>query len=76
MARRDEILQSFLQNEMLSEKYELKKSEIPLTVREGLKSDSPIVKAISLIVDGLEAPTPLTDAALRNQILLFLNEAI
>ena len=76
MAKKDEILHSFLKHEMLTKKYGLKKSEIPSTVREGLKSDSPIVKAISLIVDGLEAQTPITDAALRNQILQFLNEAI
>lgn len=76
MARKDEILHSFLKHEMLTAKYELKKSEIPSTVREGLKSDSPIIKAISLIVDGLEAQTSITDAALRNQIIQFLNEAI
>lgn len=76
MARKDEILNSFLKHEMLSSKYELKDSEIPKTVREGVISDSPIVKAISLIVDGLECQIPITDAALRNQITQFLNEAI
>ena len=76
MARKDEILSSFLKHEMLTSKYELKKSDIPSTVREGLNSNSPIVKAIALIVDGLESPTPITDPALRNQITQFLNEAI
>ena len=76
MARKDEIFNSFLKHEMLTSKYELKKSDIPSTVREGLNSDSPIVKAIAIIVDGLESPTPITDAALRNQITQFLNEAI
>ena len=76
MARKDEILCSFLKHEMLTSKYELKKSDIPSTVREGLNSNSPIVKAIALIVDGLESPTPITDPALRNQITQFLNEAI
>ena len=76
MARKDEILCSFLKHEMLTSKYNLKKSDIPLTVREGLNSDSAIIKAIALIVDGLESPTPITDAALRNQITQFLNEAI
>jgi len=76
MARKDEILNSFLKHEMLKEKYELKKSDIPSTVREALNSDKPIVKAIALIVDGLESPTQITDAALRNQITQFLNEAI
>lgn len=76
MARKDEILSNFLRHEMLTSKYELKESDIPSTVREGLISDSPIVKAIALIVDGLESPIPITDAALRNQITQFLNEAI
>lgn len=76
MARKDEILSSFLKHEMLKEKYELKKSDIPSTVREALNSDKPIVKAIALIVDGLESPIQITDAALRNQITQFLNEAI
>ena len=76
MARKDEILSSFLKHEMVTSKYELKESDIPSTVREGLLSDSPIVKAIALIVDGLESPIPISDAALRNQITQFLNEAI
>lgn len=76
MARKDEILYSFLKHEMLSSKYELKESDIPATVREALSSKKPIVKAIALIVDGLESPIPITDAALRNQITQFLNEAI
>lgn len=76
MARKDDILNSFLKHEMLKEKYELKKSDIPSTVREALDSDFPIIKAIALVVDGLESPTPITDAALRNQITQFLNEAI
>lgn len=76
MARRDEILGSFLKHKILHEKYELKVSDIPLTVREGLTSEIGIIKAISLIVDGLENQTPVTDSALRNQITQFLNEAI
>lgn len=76
MARKDEILSSFLKHEMLKKKYELKKSDISLTVREALNSDIPIVKAIALVVEGLESPTQITDVALRNQITQFLNEAI
>ena len=76
MARKDEILSTFLKHEMLTTTYELGKSDIPKTVRDGLNSKEPIIKAIALIVEGLENPTPITDAALRNQILQFLNEAI
>jgi hypothetical protein len=76
MARKDEILTSFLKHQILTSKYELKDSDIPTTVREALNSKFPIVKAIALIVDGLENSTPITDAVLRNQITQFLNETI
>jgi hypothetical protein len=76
MARKDDILNSFLKHELLSSKYDVKKSLMPTTVRDALNSDIPIVKAIALIVEGLESPTPITDSALRNQITQFLNEAI
>jgi hypothetical protein len=76
MARKDEIFSSFLKHEIISKKYDLKKSDLPTTVSEALNSDNPIVKAIALIVDGLEASTPTTDAALRNTVLQYLNEAI
>ena len=76
MARKDEILNSFLKHELLTSKYEVKKSQLPSTVREALNSDIPIIKAIALVVEGLESPTQITDAALRNQITQFLNEAI
>ncbi len=75
MARKDEILNSFLQHVVITQKYELVSSNIPATVREALSSDIPIVKAIALIVDGLESSPPITDAALRNQVTQFLNES-
>jgi hypothetical protein len=76
MARKDDILKSFLNHELLTTKYELQNSDIPATVREALNSDKPIIKAIALIVEGLDGTTPLTDAVLRQQVTQFLNEAI
>ena len=75
MARKDEILNSFLKHKTFSEKYNVSDEELPSTIREALSSDVPIVKAIALIVDGLESIPPLTDATLRNQITLYLNES-
>jgi len=74
MARKDEILSSFLKHEMFTSKYELKKSDIPSTVREALASDIPIVKAIALVIEGLESPTPISDSALNTQIRQYLQE--
>lgn len=76
MARKDDILQNFLSHEILESKYELTKEELPKTVREALTSDIPIVKAIALIVEGLEGTSPVTESVLRNQVTQFLNEVL
>lgn len=47
---------------------------MPTTVREGLNTDKPIIKAIALIVQGLDGVSPVTDTVLRNQIIQFLND--
>lgn len=73
MARKDDILQSFLSHELLESKYELNSDELPNTVREALNSSDTIVKAIALIVEGLDGTAPVTDTVLRNQITQFLN---
>jgi hypothetical protein len=76
MARKDDILKSFLTHELLESKYELKKDELPSSIREALNSDKPIIKAIALIVEGLDGTSPVTDPVLRNQVTQFLNEAL
>lgn len=76
MARKDDILKSFLKHELLESKYELNKQELPSTVREALNSDKPIIKAIALIVEGLDGSSTVTDSVLRNQVTQFLNEAL
>ena len=76
MARKDDILKSFLTHELLENKYELRNEELPTTVREALNSDIPIVKAIALIIEGLEKSPSATDYELRTSILQFLNSAI
>jgi hypothetical protein len=67
MARKDDILKSFLNHELLTTNYKLQDSDIPTTVREALNSDKPIIKAIALIVEGLDGTTPVTDTVLRQQ---------
>jgi hypothetical protein len=76
MARKDDILNSFLKHKLLTSKYDVKESQLPSTVREALTSEIAIIKAIALVVEGLESPIQITDVALRNQITQFLNEAI
>lgn len=75
MSRKDEILKSFLEHEIIIDKYHVDSSSLPHNVREALKSDVPIIKATALIVDNLEGPNPATDATLRNIVTQYLNEA-
>ena len=75
MARKDDILISFLEHDIVKDKYQIESNELPTTVREELNSKVPIIKAIGLIVENLEASTPTTDNALRNLITQYLNEA-
>ncbi len=76
MARKDDILKSFLTHDLLENKYELNRNELPNTVSEALKSDIPIVKAIALFIEELEKSPTATDNELRNSVLQFLNTAI
>jgi len=76
MARKDEILKSFLKHEILQSKYKFNNKKLPTTVREALDSQKPIIKAIGLIVEGLDGTSPVTDSVLRNQVTQFLNEAL
>lgn len=75
MARRDDILRSFLQHELLKNKYKLSENDLPNTVSEAINSEHPIVHVLGLIVDGLEHEQPCTDAVLRNTITQYLNTA-
>lgn len=74
MARKDDILKSFLTHELLENKYNLKQVQLPATVREALNSDIPIVKAIALIIDGLESKPSITNTALNVQLRQYLKD--
>jgi hypothetical protein len=75
MARKDDIFISFIKHEIINEKYELKETDLPHNLKEGLKSEHTIIKAIALIVDNTESINPSTEKALYGQITQFLNEA-
>jgi len=76
MAKKDDILKSFLTHELLESKYELDKDSLPKTVRDALNSDITIIRTLALIIEGLDGSSPVTDPVLRNQVTQYLNEAI
>ena len=76
MAKKDDILRSFLSHSILKEKYQITEDDFPKNVREALHSEKPIIKAIALVIENLERPASATDNELRNTILQFLNTSI
>jgi len=75
MARKDDIFISFIKDKLISEKYDLNETDLPNNLKDGLKSEHTIIKAIALIVENTEGINPLSDKALYGQITQFLNEA-
>jgi hypothetical protein len=73
MARKDNIFKSFLEHDLIQKKYHLSQGKLPDSVRDGLKSELPIVKSLALIVESLENVTPITDKELHRTITLLLN---
>lgn len=75
MARKDDILKSFLEHEIIQDKYGINKNDIPDKLHEGLNSEHAIIKAISLIVENTEGFNTVSDKPLYGQITQFLNES-
>lgn len=75
MARKDDIFISFIKHELITEQYDLTETDLPHNLKDGLKSEHTIMKAIALIVENTEGVNPLSDKALYAQITQFLNEA-
>ena len=75
MTTKDRVLLSFLEHDLITEKYKISKSDMPKSFHEAAKSEHTIIKAIALIIDEIETTTPRTDESLRKKVTAFLNEA-
>lgn len=73
MARRDEILKTFLEHEKLKDEYKISKKDIPKTVREGLNSEVPIIRTISIIIEKLESSKSSRDIDIYNAVTNYLS---
>ena len=75
MLRRDKILQSFLEHEIIQEKYGISKGDLPKKVFDAQNSRKVIIKAIALIVNDKESRLPSDDKQFYRMITQYLNEA-
>jgi hypothetical protein len=73
MARKDDILKSFVSHSIIKEKYGI--TNAPETIREALVSDEPIIKAIAVIIDNTATASPQSEMALYRTVTTYLNSA-
>ena len=74
MAKEDEILKSFMAHPLLKEEYGLTESDLPQTIEAGMKSNIPIVLAITNIVKTIQRKQANSDNDLQRQIFEILNK--
>ncbi len=76
MARKDEILQSFLNHNLLKDKYDLSSEEQNMRHLDALNSEKPIIKSIALLVDELENSSAISDGRLYEMLTQYLNTIV
>ena len=74
MAKEDEILKSFMAHPLLKEEYGLTENDLPQTIEAGMKSNIPIVLAITNIVKTIQRKQANSDNDLQRQIFEILNK--
>lgn len=75
MARKDDLIKTFLSHDKLRDKYNITEGEVSLSMNSALQSDKPIVCAIARIVNELEDNPSISDAKLYEKVILYLNTA-
>jgi hypothetical protein len=70
----NELLNSFLDHELLQEKYKISKKDLPNNLKDALKSDNPVVNSIAMIVQSIQSDSNITDKALKTKVSQHLNE--
>ncbi len=76
MAKEDEILKTFMAHPLLREVYGLNENSLPNSIEEGMKSEIPIVLAITNIVKGVQRKPITSDNDLQRQVLAILNNKV
>jgi hypothetical protein len=75
MAKEDEILRDFMAHPLLQDTYGIDANDLPGTIEEGLKSNIPIILAITTIVKGVQRRPITSDNDLQRQVITILNNS-
>jgi hypothetical protein len=70
----NELLNSFLDHEMIQSKYDILKKDLPDNLKDALKSDKFIVNSIAMIVHIIQSDSNISDRSLNTKVSQHLNE--
>jgi hypothetical protein len=71
-----ELLQNYLSHEFIEGKYNIKKKDIPVNIKDALSSDKTIVSTIATIVNMIQNEPAISDKQLATKISQHLNNSI
>ena len=71
-----EFLQNYLSHEFIEGKYDIKKKDIPVNIKDALNSDKTIVSTIATIVNLIQNEPAISDKQLSTKISQHLNNSI
>ena len=70
----NELLNSFLDHELIHEKHKIQKKDLPNNLKDALKSNKSIINSIAMIVQTIQSDSNITDKALKTKVSQHLNE--
>jgi hypothetical protein len=70
----NELLNSFLDHELLQDKHKVQKKDLPNNLKDALKSENAVVNSIAMIVQTLQSDSNITDKAFKTKVSQHLNE--
>jgi hypothetical protein len=70
----NELLNSFLDHELIQEKHKIQKKDLPNNLKDALKSNKSIINSIAMILQTIQSDSNITDKALKTKVSQHLNE--
>ena len=70
----NELLNSFLDHELIQEKHKIQKKDLPNNLKDALESNKSIINSIAMIVQTIHSDSNITDKALKTKVSQHLNE--
>ena len=70
-----ELLQNYLDHELIENKYEIKNKDLPENLKDALNSDKTIVSTIATIINLVQNESSISDKQLATKISQHLNNS-